>query len=392
MCSDMRTPVLFLLLFPLFSISQSVPNGTQPTAKKSFIIKCSIDGLQKGTSVRLVNPNTGAEIATSTVQETKTQVKKNGKIVTVTKTGFTLNGTLVEPDLNQIIIGNFKPYNLYLENGTITLSGPATDMSKWVVKGSSSHNDFSHFEKTFTPLAQQLNTLAGMINSLGTGQSRDSLMGVYSSVQQSIQSEIDKFVTTRPKSYVSPFVMLVLMSFNDDPVLAETRFNKLDASVKGSYLGNYLARQIAESKIGAIGTQALEFTQPDTSGTPVSLSSFRGKYVLIDFWASWCRPCREENPTVVYNYNKFRSKNFTVLGISLDREGQRDKWIEAIHVDSLTWTHVSDLQFWNNAVAQLYHVKGIPQNFLVDPNGKIIGKNLRGPELEAKLCEILGCN
>jgi peroxiredoxin len=136
----------------------------------------------------------------------------------------------------------------------------------------------------------------------------------------------------------------------------------------------------------------MDFIQPDTSGNPVALSSFRGKYVLVDFWASWCAPCRQENPNVVSNYNKFREKNFTVLGVSLDRPGQKDKWLQAIHLDGLAWTHVSDLQFWNNAVARQYKIESIPQNFLIGPDGRIVAKNLRGQALEAKLCEVLGCN
>jgi thiol-disulfide isomerase/thioredoxin len=114
--------------------------------------------------------------------------------------------------------------------------------------------------------------------------------------------------------------------------------------------------------------------------------------VLVDFWASWCGPCRAENPNVVENFNQFKQKNFTVLSVSLDKPGGKDNWLGAIHKDNLTWTQVSDLQFWNNAAAQLYRVNSIPFNMLIDPSGKIIAKNLRGELLHSKLCEVLGCN
>ncbi len=128
---------------------------------------------------------------------------------------------------------------------------------------------------------------------------------------------------------------------------------------------------------------------PDITGKEVKLSSFRGKYVLVDFWASWCAPCRQENPNLVKAYQQFKDKNFTVLGVSLDRPGQKDKWIKAINDDKLAWTNISDLQFWNSPVVALYGFDGIPFNVLVDPQGKVIGQALRGPMLEQKLNDVL---
>jgi peroxiredoxin len=148
-------------------------------------------------------------------------------------------------------------------------------------------------------------------------------------------------------------------------------------------------KKLTESKW--IGKQAPDFSLPDASGKEIKLSSFKGKYVLVDFWASWCVPCRAENPNVVKAYNRFRDKNFAILGVSLDNDGEKDKWLEAVKKDNLTWTQVSDLKGWESAVVPMYDFGqvGIPYNILVDPEGKVIAERLKGPALEAKLEEVL---
>lgn len=141
------------------------------------------------------------------------------------------------------------------------------------------------------------------------------------------------------------------------------------------------------TSVSWVGKEAPDFSLPDVNGKEVKLSSFRGKYVLVDFWASWCLPCRQENPNVVKAYQQYKNRNFTVLGVSLDRPGQKDEWLKAIKEDGLEWTHVSDLKFWESNVIPLYHFEGIPYNVLVDPDGKVIAEGLRGVALEAKLAE-----
>ncbi|HEY1201305.1 MAG TPA: redoxin domain-containing protein [Niastella sp.] len=200
-------------------------------------------------------------------------------------------------------------------------------------------------------------------------------------------ARLEQFIATNKNSFAALYVLSVSANGLDAAKL-ESMYELLGAGYKTTSFGQRLADKIQSAKITAIGKTAPEFQQPDTLGNMVKLSDFRGKYVLVDFWASWCGPCRQENPHVVKAFTQYKDKGFTVLGVSLDKEDKKDAWLGAIHKDGLTWTHVSDLKFWDNAVAKLYGINAIPQNFLLDPKGTIIATNVRGEELNKKLAEI----
>ncbi len=341
-------------------------------AQKTFTLNGNLKGLPDNTVMELRNDDLSAT-------PLATGISKAG--------AFELKGTVDDPNIYLLTYsGNRQRLAIFMDNSVISVKGSADSLDKAKVTGSPTHDQFTKFNNEFNPLFDKLSKIVKHINE-GKPDPGGSMRRDYDKTILTIQQKTDQFVSAYPSSPVTPFVILVMTQLNTEIGVTERRYNTLVPEARQGYYGKMLDNNITEGKIGAVGTDAIDFTQNDTTGKPVALSSFRGKYVLIDFWASWCKPCRMENPNIVSAYKQFRDKNFTILGVSLDRS--KEPWVKAIQDDGLLWTQVSDLKFWNNDAAVKYKIGSIPQNFLLDPNGKIIAKNLRGEELVRTLKTLL---
>ncbi|MRG45714.1 redoxin domain-containing protein [Chitinophaga sp. SYP-B3965] len=277
--------------------------------------------------------------------------------------------------------------DFFLENSDIHITGHADSLSDLKITGSASQDEQLVYEASIKNITDQEEKLYEKYEEI---KSNDSLKAAWEDQVAALRKQRRKgtmqYITANPKSPVSVSLLSDMAVMGEYKQL-DSLYQLLDTSAQHSAVGGRLGARIAILKKSAIGEPMIDFTQPDVNGKPVKLSDFKGKYVLLDFWASWCGPCRAENPNVLKAYNAYKDKNFTVVGVSLDDSGE--KWHKAIEEDGMPWLQLSDLKGFRNEVAKEYGIQAIPSTFLLNPEGIIIAKDLRGQALHKKLQELL---
>jgi len=345
------------------------------SAKDQFSIKGSIVGVETGKVYLL-------KLVGEQPQSIDTADIVDGK--------FTFKGKMEIPDIRILRLDDQNYFaTFFLDNANITVTANKDSLRTTKIIGSPTHDIFKIFISEMEKLNKDGMALQEKYQNAMATNNTDVAQKAEIDLKAMIENNkvyTKNFVKEHSNSVVSAYITLYQLSSQIDGTELDSITSKFVPEISNSEYVVKLKELVLEQKKTAIGAQAPDFTMNDTEGKPVQLSSLKGKIVLVDFWASWCGPCRQENPNVVKLYQQYHDKGFEILGVSLDRT--KEDWLKGIKDDNLTWIHVSDLQYWQNAAARLYGVNAIPQSFLLDKDGKIIGKGLRGEQLAQKMAEL----
>jgi peroxiredoxin len=347
-----------------------------PEVKNAFVINGTVDTVFTG-KILLQKRTDGPLITLDSAQFSP-------------KGEFQFKGTVDYPEVYYLTIPSTKSsVPFFIEPAEITVNIMTKDINKTKITGSKSQAEYDGYLDKIDQFGVQIKDNYQMYNAaIEVGDQEkanyfDSLITVLDEQRSRFSKD---FVLQHTASFISPYI-IYRNSYTYEMEELDKAMGSFDTVLSHSVYSAFLNDYLATLKRVAVGQRFVPFAMPDSAGTEIELTGLTGKnYLLVDFWASWCSPCRAENPNLVALYGEYHEKGFDIFGVSFD--SKRDRWLEAIKSDGLTWNHVSDLKGWENAAGKLYGIRSIPSNILLDTNGVIIAKNLRGEDLRAKLAEL----